>query len=93
MELFGDYFWTVIGIIAATIGSLFLLTVSHAATPKHTGAAATVDVYEIGSRLEGVSVDVGNNKNILGELRVEVRDLKTEQIRYSQEILKAVREN
>ena len=84
-------FWSTVSIIAAAIGSSFLLTVSHANEPRHPDAASESDVSEIKIQVTRVAADVGYNRAALVELKDEIKDLRTEQNRSSQEILEAIR--
>ncbi len=84
-------FWSTVSIIAAAIGSSFLMTVSHADEPRHPDAAAEADVSAIKIQVTRVAADVGYNREALVELKGEIKDLRTEQNRSSQEILEAIR--
>ena len=55
-------FWSTVSIIAAAIGSSFLLTVSHANEPRHPDAASESDVSEIKIQVTRVAADVGYNR-------------------------------
>ena len=84
-------FWSTVSIIAAAIGSSFLLTVSHADQPRHPDAAAEADVSAIKIQVTRVAADVEHNREALVELKDDIKDLRLEQNRYSQEILEAIR--
>ena len=86
-------FWGTTSIVAAAIGSSFFLTISHAGEPKHSESASEVDVSSIKVDVARVVVDVEYNKELLGDLKDEVKDLRVEQTRSSQEILEAIRGN
>ena len=84
-------FWSAISIAASSIGAAMWFTVSHAGEPRHAEAASEVDVTAIEVKLEGVASDVEYNKDILSELKTNVRNLRVEQNAYSREILEAIR--
>jgi Fe-S-cluster formation regulator IscX/YfhJ len=84
-------FWSTVSIIAAAIGSSFLMTVSHADEPRHPDAAAEADVSEIKIQVTRVAADVDYNRRALVELKGEIKDLRIDQNRSSREILEAIR--
>ena len=86
-------FWSTVSIIAAAIGSSFLLTVSHADEPRHAESAAESDVAAIEVKLERVATDVEHNSDVLGELKADLKDLRIEQSTATRDILDAIRNN
>ena len=86
-------FWATMSIAAAAIGSSFFLTISHAGEPKHSESASESDVSDIQVSVAKVVTDVEYNKDLLSDLKDEVKDLRIEQSRSSQEILEAIRRN
>ena len=84
-------FWATMSIAAAAIGSSFFLTISHAGEPKNSESASESDVSEIQVRVAKVVTDVEYNKVLLGDLKSEIRELRTEQNESSREILEAIR--
>jgi hypothetical protein len=67
------------------------LSVSHAGEPKHSEAAHESDVTAIEVKLEGVASDVEHNKDVLNEVKLDLRDLRIEQRVATREILEAIR--
>ena len=84
-------FWSTTTIIASAIGAVFFLSVSHSGEPKHPEAASEKEVNQIEVKLERVATDVEYNKILLGDLKIEIRELRTEQTESSREILEAIR--
>ena len=84
-------FWSATTIIASAIGAAMWLSVSHAGEPKHAEAASERDVTAIEIKLEGVATDVEHNKDILGEVKDDLKDLRIEQSVATREILEAIR--
>jgi len=84
-------FWSAITIIAAAIGALLSLSVSHSGEPKHSEAALETDVTEIQVRLERVQTNTEHNALSLVELKDQVQRQGIEQREQSDEILEAIR--
>ena len=84
-------FWSGMGIVGSAIGASFLFSVSHSSEPKHADAALETDVTKIEIKLERVATDVEYNKTLLGDLKEDIRDLRTEQNQASEDILEAIR--
>ena len=84
-------FWSVTTIVASAIGAVFFLSVSHSGEPRHSDAASENEVNQIEVKLERVATDVEYNKILLGDLKTEIRELRTEQNESSREILEAIR--
>ena len=84
-------FWSVISIVAASIGGLFLLSVTHAGEPSHPGSASSTRVseLEIGVARMGMSVD--HNSEMLEEVREDIRSLRIEQRASTENILDALK--
>ena len=86
-------FWTALTIVASAIGGLVLLAVSHAGQPRHLGAAEESAVTMLQVKVEGIASDVGHNRYILEEVKVELRDMRTEQNLYTERVLEAIEGN
>jgi hypothetical protein len=84
-------FWSVISIVAAALGGLFLLSVTHAGEAAHPGSApvSRVAELEIGVARMGMSVD--HNSEMLEEVREDIKSLRVEQRQSTQNILDALR--
>tara|TARA_R110002073_G_scaffold67016_2_gene167007 strand:- start:1663 stop:1947 length:285 start_codon:yes stop_codon:yes gene_type:complete len=83
-------FWTVFTVIISAIGAVMMLFTSHTGEPKHAQAAHVSRVSELEVKSERVSVNVENNARILDEVKLEIKELRTEQRQSSQEILRAI---
>ena len=83
-------FWTVFTLVISAIGAVMMLFTSHAGEPKHAQAAHVSRVSELEVKSERVSVNVENNARILDEVKIEIKELRTEQRQSSQEILRAI---
>ena len=83
-------FWTVFTLVVSGVGGLMLLFTSHAAEPTHPQAAHVSRVSALEVRSEGVKVNVANNARILDEVKLEIKELRTEQRQSSEEILRAI---
>ena len=83
-------FWTVFTVIISAIGAVMMLFTSHTVEPKHALAAHVSRVSELEVKSERVSVNVENNARILDEVKLEIKELRTEQRQSSQEILRAI---
>ncbi|HJO22045.1 MAG: hypothetical protein GY772_20670 [bacterium] len=87
----GTGFWTIITVVSAAVGAVFMLVVSHASEPKHPAAAHEEDVNNLAVKLERVSTDLDNNKRVLGEVKVDISELRVEQRVSTESILRAIR--
>ena len=85
-------FWSAISIVAAAIGSIFFLFVTHTGTAKHPGAAPESAVIELKVDFEGISTDVENNKFVLSEVKQDIKELRVEQRVNTDSILRAIGE-
>lgn len=83
-------FWTVFTLVVSGVGGLMMLFTSHAAEPTHPQAAHVSRVSTLEVRSEGVKVNVANNARILDEVKLEIKELRTEQRQSSEEILRAI---
>ena len=79
------------GVLSSVIGGIVLLVMSHAAVPRHSDAADEDRVVELEVKVQGVSVNVARNKEMLVELRDEVKEFRVEQRQVTEEILNKVR--
>lgn len=83
-------FWSVIPIVAAAIGGLFLVLMSHASQPKHAEAAHESDVSSVQIDVTRVATQVEQNSLVLGELKLDLRELRVEQNDANRRILDAI---
>jgi hypothetical protein len=83
-------FWAALTIVASAIGGLVVLAVSHAGEPRHAEAAAESAVTSLQVKVEGIASDVGHNRYILEEVKVELRDMRIEQNAYTERVLEAI---
>ena len=83
-------FWTVFTVVMGAIGSGMILLTTHAGEPTHGQAAHVNRVSALEVKSERVSVNVENNARILDEVKLEIKELRTEQRQSSQEILRAI---
>ena len=84
-------FWGAVTVIAAAMGAVFSMSVSHSGEPKHSEAALETDVTEIQVRLERVQTNTEHNARSLVELKDQVQRQGIEQREQSEEILEAIR--
>jgi hypothetical protein len=61
--------------------------------PKHAAAADERDVGDIQIRVERVVTEVSRNKEILDEVKQDVKEIRVEQRAYTDSILRAIRES
>jgi len=83
-------FWSVISIVAASIGGLLFVLMSHASQPKHPEAAHESDVLSVQVGMARVSTQVEQNSNILGEVKLDLKELRIEQNDANRRILEAI---
>lgn len=83
-------FWTVFTLIISSIGAVLMFFMSHAAEPKHAQAASSLRVSQLEVKSERVSANVENNARVLEELKLDVKELRTEQRESAREILNAI---
>ena len=84
-------FWSVISIVAAALGGLFLLSVTHAGEATHPGSASSSKVSELEIGVAWMETTVGHNSLMLQEVRDDIKVLRTEQKESTQNILDALR--
>jgi hypothetical protein len=84
-------FWSVISIMASAVGGILILTATHANEPKHSDSAGEKDLSNLEVRVEGVATRVENNRQILDEVKDDIKELREEQRNYSDQILRAIR--
>ena len=85
-------FWSTLTIFASAVGGVLILLFTHIGEPKHAAAADERDVSEIQIRVERVVTEVARNKEILDEVKVDVKEFRVEQRAYTESILRAIRE-
>ena len=83
--------WSVISIVAAAIGGLFFVYMGHANEPTgHSGVATEDKVSSLEIKVERVAVKVDHNKDILEELKDDVKGMRVEQNAYTASVLEAI---
>jgi hypothetical protein len=85
-------FWSTTTIMASAIGGVLILAATHAGEPRHSEAADENQVSELEVKVERVATNVENNARILDEVKIEIKELRTEQRQSSLEILRAIEE-
>jgi len=85
-------FWSTTTIMASAIGGVLILASTHAGEPRHSEAADENQVADLEVKVERVATNVENNARILDEVKIEIKELRTEQRASSQEILRAIEE-
>ena len=86
-------FWASLGIVASAIGGLFTMQISHAGENGHSSMADQEEVSEVRIKIERIATEVNHNRELLGDLKVEMRNLRDRQSETSEEILEAIRGN
>jgi len=86
-------FWASLGIVASAIGGLFTMQMSHAGENGHSSMADQAEVAQVKIKIERIETEVKHNRELLGDLKVELRDLRAKQAENSEEILEAIRGN
>jgi hypothetical protein len=84
-------YWASVGIIASAIGGLFSMQMSHAGENGHSSMADQAEVSEVKIKIERIATEVNHNRELLGDLKDELRDLRDKQAENSEEILEAIR--
>ena len=83
-------FWSVIPIVAASIGGIFFVVMSHASEGKHPEAAHEDDVSGLQVNVAQVATKVDHNSRVLDEVKIDLRELRIEQNNANQRILDAI---
>ena len=78
--------------MASAIGGVLILASTHAGEPRHSEAADENQVADLEVKVERVATNVENNARILDEVKIEIKELRTEQRASSLEILRAIEE-
>jgi len=86
-------FWASLGIVASAIGGLFTMQISHAGENGHSSTANQAEVSEVKIKIERIATEVNHNRELLGDLKTELKDLRAKQAENSEEILEAIRGN
>ena len=86
-------FWSTITISASAISGILILIFTHMGEPKHAAAADERDVGDIQIRVERVVTEVARNKEVLDEVKQDVKEIRVEQRAYTDSILRAIRES
>lgn len=84
-------FWSVMGVVISAVGGILLLGMSHSATPRHAEAADEKHVAQIEVKVQGVAMAVVHNKEMLVDIKEDVKDLRLEQREMTNEILQEIR--
>ena len=85
-------FWSVISIVAAALGGLFIFSVTHAGESTHPGAASANRVSEIEIGVARMGMAVQHNSEMLVEVREDIKTMQFEQREATQNILEALRD-
>ena len=83
-------FWSVISIVAASIGGIFFVMISHAGEGKHPESAHEDDVSGLQVHVAQVATKVDHNSRVLEEVKMDLRELRIEQNNANQRILEAI---
>jgi hypothetical protein len=83
-------FWSIIPIIAASIGGIFFVMMSHASEGKHSESAHEDDVSGLQVHVAQVATKVDHNSRVLEEVKMDLRELRIEQNNANQRILEAI---
>ena len=86
-------FWSTMTILASAVGGLLVLLFAHIGEPKRAEAAEERTVNSIAIRVERVATEVSMNKDILDEVKEDVKEIRIEQRAYTDTILEAIRES
>jgi formiminotetrahydrofolate cyclodeaminase len=86
-------FWASLGFAATAIGGLFTMQLSHAGENGHSSMVGQAEVSAVKINIERISTEVNHNRELLSELKVEIRDMRNKQEEVSAEILEAIRGN
>ena len=86
-------FWSTMTILASAVGGLLVLLFAHIGEPKHAEAAEERTVNSNAIRVERVATEVSMNKDILDEVKEDVKEMRVEQRAYTYSILEAIRES
>jgi hypothetical protein len=78
--------------MASAVGGVLILASTHASEPRHSEAADESQVADLEVKVERVATNVENNARILDEVKIEIKELRTEQRASSLEILRAIEE-
>jgi len=69
------------------------MQMSHAGENGHSSMADQEEVSEVKIKIERIATEVNHNRELLGDLKNELRDLRDKQAENSEEILEAIRGN
>ena len=84
-------YWASVGIVASAIGGLFSMQMSHAGENGHSSTVDQSEVSEVKITIARIATEVNHNRELLGDLRTEIRSLRDRQAETSEEILEAIR--
>jgi len=69
------------------------MQLSHAGENGHSSMVDQAEVSEVKINIERISTEVKHNRELLSELKIEIRDMRDKQEEVSAEILEAIRGN
>lgn len=91
-EITATTFWATLGIVASAVGGLFTMQLSHTNANGHSSMARQAEVSEVKIKIERIATEVNHNKDILSELKADIRHIREEQGRSSKQILEAIKD-
>jgi hypothetical protein len=91
-EITATTFWATLGIVASAVGGLFTMQLSHTNANGHSSMARQAEVSEVKIKIERIATEVNYNKDILSELKADIRHIREEQGRSSKQILEAIKD-
>jgi hypothetical protein len=86
-------FWASIAITASALGGLLTMQVSHRSENGHSSLAEQSEVSDLRVELGKVSTEVKHNRELLNDLKIDIRHIKQEQDSFNQEVLEVIRGN
>jgi len=71
--------WASLGIVASAVGGLFTMQLSHTSANGHSSLAEQSEVSDVKIKVGRIETEVRHNKEILNDLKVDIRHIKKEQ--------------
>lgn len=68
------------------------MQLSHTNANGHSSMARQAEVSEVKIKIERIATEVNYNKDILSELKADIRHIREEQGRSSKQILEAIKD-
>jgi hypothetical protein len=90
-EITATTFWATLGIVASAVGGLFTMQLSHTNANGHSSMARQAEVSEVKIKVERIATEVNHNKEILNDLKADIRHIKNKQDQFNKEVLEAIR--